>query len=535
VTARRLRPKTDRTLVFLILCAAAMPLAMGHLGRLPWLLLAVGLTTYGVTQLIRRLPSCYRAQAISVVLVVALYACSALTSVKPDTLGNVNFSDHTGFHAGLAESMLRGKLSLPAEPSKGLLQSKTPYAVPRSFPFVWDASYYAGQYYIYFGVTPVLTLYLPFRIIAQRSLPTPLALVILLAAGFIGSVFVLERARRECGIRRPSEAIQVVSTLLLGLASMSPLILRRPSIYEVSIASAYCFSMWGFYFLLGQIRRTTRWGAPVGALLASLMLGLSAGSRPTFVATGVLLILVFLVQARRHWEREGSAVLNRIVPLIGPFAVCLFLLGLYNKLRFDSWTECGLRYQLNHIELINMQYGADKILRGLAYYLFSSPTYAHQFPPIHVDQTSHPFGLAVHPTVHEGVLGLFTTVPVSLMLAGAPLVARSSKNSCLGWLLLSLVGFAVLMLLAASAAGVTPRYELDFVPPILVATILTFYATQSRQARTVGILTEVLWIPAACYSIVIGLVASISDHATPDSLKTYYPAIHALLERVLWP
>jgi hypothetical protein len=311
-------------------------------------------------------------------------------------------------------------------------------------------------------------------------------------------------------------------------------ILRRPSVYEVAIASAYCFSMWGFYFLLGQIRRTSHWTPPTGALLASLFLGLSAGSRPTFLATGILLLLVFFVQARCYWNAERYAVFYRTVPLIGPFAVCLFLLGLYNKVRFGSWVEFGFRYQLNHIDLLNSKFSRHNLLHGLSYYLLSSPTYADQFPGIHVMKTSHPFKFGEYPTIHEGALGLFSTMPVNVILAGTPLIAWYRKNVHFNWIVISLVGFAILMLLAVSTAGVSPRYEMDFVPAILVVSILTFYATQLHSVRCVSTLTEVLWMPTACYSIVIGILASISDYVEPNPLNAHYSAIYALLRQVLW-
>lgn len=534
--ARAVGFKVDRALVLLVLCAVSMPLALVRVGRLPWLLLAIGLAAGTAYYLLKRLPCCFRAQGIASLFVVAFYFCGALTSVNPERIGSVDFADNSCFHAGLAESLLHGELSLPVEPNYQVLTAKNPYALPRDYDYVWDASYFEGKYYVYFGITPVLTTYLPFRLIAQRPLPTIFAMVIYLAAGFIGSLFLLERARRQCGFRLPSRTIQVLSTLLLGFATIAPVMLRRISVYEVCIASAYCFSMWGFYLLSGQASRMSRWAAPGGALLASLFMGLAAGSRPTFFATAIPLTFVFLVQAKRHWKAETWAVFYRAVSLLGPFALCVVLLGLYNKVRFGSWTEFGTHYQLNLIDQFNVKFSPDKLWIGLAYYLFSWPTFTHQFPPLRVDLTSLPFQLGKHPISHEGVLGLFATVPVSLMLAAAPLIAWHRKNRYFGWAVASLAGFAGLMLLAVSVASVVPRYEMDFLPCLLVASILTFYGTQSRDARAAGLISEVLWVPAACCSIAMVLVASIADSGTgmPDALKIHYSGIYSLLRLFLW-
>jgi len=534
--ARSVGFKVDRTLVLVIVCAVAMPLLLTRVGRLPWLLLFLGFTAAAVRYLLRRLPSRFRAQGVAALFVVVFYACGALININPEKIGSVDFADNTCFHSGLAESLLHGKLSLPVEPNDQLLQSKNPYALPRDFEYVWDASYFEGKYYVYFGITPVLTTYLPFRLIAQRPLPTIVAIVIYLSAGFIGSLFVLERARRLCGFRLPSSTLQVLSTLLLGFATIAPVMLRRISVYEVCIACAYCFWMWGSFLLLGQTSKMSRWAAPGGAVLASLCMGLSAGSRPTFFATGLPLTLVLFLQAKRNWKPQRWAVFYRAVPLIGPFAICIALLGLYNKARFGSWTEFGTHYQLNLIDQFNMKFSSDKIWTGLAHYLFSWLLFTHQFPPIRVDQTSHPFHLGNHPISHEGVLGLFATVPVSLLLAATPFVAWYKRNRNFSWIVATLVGFATLMLLAVSVASVIPRYEMDFLPPLLLASTLTFYATQSRDTRAISVISQVLWIPAACYSVVIGLLASIADSGTgtPDALKTYYSGIYSLLRALLW-
>lgn len=526
--------KLSRPVVLIVLCAIVMPFVLPHVGRMPWLLLAIGLLSMASYQLIRRVALRRPAQSIPAFFVIVFYFCGALFNVKPEKLTSFDFKDNTCFHSGLAESLLKGELSLPVDPDPSLLAAGNPYSIPRDFDYVWDASYYKGKYYVYFGIAPVLTTYLPYRLLTQRPLPTVFAMFAYLSAGFIGSLFVLERARRLCGLRLPSQAIQVLTTLLLGVATMAPVMLRRASIYEVCIACAYCFFMWGAYCLLGEIQKHR---APTGAAaLASLFMGLSAGSRPTFMATITLLALVALVTTVQKWKSEKWSVLCRIASLLGPFAVCIFLMGLYNRLRFDSWTEFGTRYQLNLIDQLHMRFTPDKLWTGLAYYLFSWPTFTNQYPPIHVNHTSHPWGLGAHPVSQEGVLGLFATAPVSLTLLAAPVVAWHRKSRVFTGIVLSLLGFAGLMLLAVSVASVVPRYQMDFLPGTLLASILTFYALQSSERPARIITSELLWIPAACYTVVIMLVASIADSGTGmrDAFMLDYPGLYSLVRMMVW-
>src|SRR6185503_15521505 len=102
----------------------------------------------------------------------------------------------------------------------------------------------------------------------------------------------------------------------LGLSSTTPFLLRRASVYEVSLASAWCLTSTAIYFLVrGRFA------------VAGLCLGLAVGARPPFVLAAVLPLLLV---RRRHLARFAA-----------PLAACLALLGLYNYLRFDSWTEFG--------------------------------------------------------------------------------------------------------------------------------------------------------------------------------------------------
>jgi len=57
----------------------------------------------------------------------------------------------------LGESFLRGQLSLLEEPNPQLTELQNPYdPAQRTVPYHWDASYYKGKYYLYWGPVPAL-------------------------------------------------------------------------------------------------------------------------------------------------------------------------------------------------------------------------------------------------------------------------------------------------------------------------------------------------------------------------------------------
>lgn len=525
-----LRPLRNYSSALVFVSLILIWLMFSQFGRVPALLLGATLVIYAMCHIIGRLQSGYREQAIAASLVIAFYACSALTSVKPENITSVPAAtEPPGFYPGLTESLLKGELTLPVKPGEGLLKAANPYQPGRNYPYVWDASYYQGKYYIYFGITPVLTLFLPFRVLAQRPLPTHFALLTFLVAGFIGSLFVLERARRKCGILRPAVPIQVLTVFVLGLGNVGPLMLRRPSVYEVAISSAYCFSMWGFYCLIGYFQNLSL----RRALLASLFLGLAVGSRPTYGVTSGLIMIAAMTTVWLCWKVDGWGMALRVFVLVAPMATVALVLGLYNKLRFDSWTEFGLRYQLDHLDMYNMKLNVTNALHGAAFYLFSTPIYSQHFPGIRTNLNTHPFQLGNHVGLNEDVLGVLGAFPVTCFIVLIPFVAWYRRSRWTLLLATSLVGLAGFMVFAVSNVGISARYEQDFLPSFLLASTLAFYGTRRRGNGVFHGIAQALWVPAACFSILVGMLAPISDYQN-NSLESYHPSTYRVLRQLLW-
>src|SRR5687768_11579465 len=73
------------------------------------------------------------------------------------------------YYASLTEGFLRGQLSMAHRPDPRLMAMPHPYdhqaREANKVPYLWDASYFNGRYYLYFTPLPALLFYLPFRVI----------------------------------------------------------------------------------------------------------------------------------------------------------------------------------------------------------------------------------------------------------------------------------------------------------------------------------------------------------------------------------
>src|ERR1035438_6516256 len=161
------------------------------------------------------------------------------------------------YYALLTDAFLAGQTSLLVPPPSELLALPNPYDPLRNGEFrLHDASLYHGKYYLYFGPTPALVLFLPYRVLTGSHLPARAAVAWFYTCGFACScaLFFLLAKREKWDCPRWFASAAVLS---LGTPPGLVFLVTHPSFYEVAIAAGYCFVMAGFLLTahsLGQDR-----------------------------------------------------------------------------------------------------------------------------------------------------------------------------------------------------------------------------------------------------------------------------------------
>lgn len=235
----------------------------------------------------------------------------------------------------LTDAFRTGQTSLLIRPSAAMLALPDPYDPRANAPFrLHDASLYHGKYYLYFGPTPAVVLFLPYRVLTGSHLPSRVAIGMFSAAGFACScLFFFLLARREawdCPRWLGSAAV-----LSLGTGTGVAFLLNRPSFYEVAISAGYCFAMAGFLLLARSLQPNS---SPAWLAGSGTCFGLAVGCRPNL---SVVAVLLFLLLARRLRSAR-----SRWLAFAAPLALCGILLAAYNFARFQNPFEFGVRYQL---------------------------------------------------------------------------------------------------------------------------------------------------------------------------------------------
>jgi tetratricopeptide (TPR) repeat protein len=402
-------------------------------------------------------------------LVIGVYAWSANSGLLELCSSN---AENTYYNL-LVQGFRAGQLNLKTAVPPGLAQLADPYDPTAGNPYRWiyghplhDLSYYKGKLYLYFGVTPALALFWPYRALTGHCLLHKDAVVIFFSAGFLaGAGLLLSLWRRY--FPDVSFWIIVPCVIALGLANFTPAVLGRCDVYEVAISCGYAMTMLalaGIWCACHDSRRQWRWLAA-----ASLAYGLAVGARPS-LAFGAVILLTPVVQA---WREKRP-----VRPLLMAAAIPIVLIGLglmfYNALRFGNPLDFGHHYQLSSTRQDTVNQFSLRYLWFNSRISFLEPArWSAHFPFVHdIAAPSLPAG-AVEP---EHPFGVLTNIPLIWLALAVPLAWRSrpaEARSTLRWFVGAVaLLFGICALTICLFSIMCLRYEVEFAHALVLLAVI---------------------------------------------------------------
>lgn len=447
------------------------------------------------------------------------------------------FTSFQHYHL-LTDAFLAGRVSLEWQPPPQLLALPDPYDPVSNAPWrvCHDCSLFEGKYYLYFGVAPVLTLFLPFRLLTGFHLAEKhAALTFFWGSVVLQSVLVLFLARRFCPrAGRPTRALLL---LLVAFSSFQPFILRRVLVYEVPPAAGAFFVSGALLCLLAGTAAERP--SATRLLLGSLCLGLAVASRPHHVLVAPLLVLLLVWLCRRpEWKgrelRLGAALLL-------PLALCCLGIAAYNQHRYGRFWEFGQTYILdaaNHprTEYFSLEYIPSHLLLSL----IVPPSMDFDFPFFHMYPAWFPE--LPHPrSVLESLAGVFPCVPALALALGSPLLLRWSRadprlRALAGWGVGLLLGGLAVATFVASFRVASVRYFPDFCTYLLLsAAIVALQLDQGLAAARCAwrALFRAALVVLVLYGTVVNLAVGLTGYY--DLYRKTRPQEYARIEDVFFP
>jgi hypothetical protein len=469
-------------------------------------------------------------------VVLAFYMWTAATSLP------FSFSpSNNDLYNELTTAFLHGHTYLPIKPPAGLLHLADPYNPVQNAPYnaaYHDLSLWKGHFYSQWGPTPVLTLFMPFRL-TTLHMSESFAVALYAFIGLVCAVLLLHVLVDRFVPRTPRWLLFVASAGL-ALTNTVPFLLRRPIQYEVAISCGYCFEMAGLLLVLTAVlgprvrRPRLGWG--------SLCLGLAMGGRPTLVLGGAVALAATL-WAIRHRDEPYTV----LAYALGPLVLCGLLLGLYNQVRFGAITNFGERYELAGIDQTKTQfYRLAYVLPGLFSYFLVPARLALTFPHAFLmtataDPFSLPRGYVGTPQLPfaEPAGGVLTTMPITLSLLGLPFLWRQrrpgERHAVLAATGLAALGLAIVTLVSWALFGTTERYEVDFATLFLIPAFLIWalLLARHRPGTTARRVVAIAGVALTAFGAAVGTAVSFTGYE--DLLRLEHPALFDTLEDLTSP
>jgi len=381
------------------------------------------------------------------------------------------FGDIYEYH--YVDAVMNGQLHFNYEVSDFLNEVSYPFDTSnRDYDFLWDASLYKGKYYCYFGIWPVISLFIPFNFITGNYLSTPIACLFYAILGIISTVLLYNAIIKKY-FNKISFQTYILSLIFVLMGSKLMWCMYRPCFYEIVSLASYFHVVLGLYLVLFFDKRSINF-------IGYWLLALAVLCRPTSLFYSVLII-------PKLWKKlkDKNIKILDLVLLMVPYLIVGIFTMYINYIRFDSIFEFGISYQLTTNDLYNHKFSLMSSIFGVFNYLFGL---------IKVDL--FPFRLTnLFPTLPliadfhiENIGGgVITTSIIGFVILFIPKIFKYIKDNYLKiYIILSLVVAFIIMILSSGLGALIGRYMLDFnfvfylVIVILSLYILKIYNNNSK-------------------------------------------------------
>ena len=463
---------------------------------------------------------------ILVLLVFALIWWTASTSDEEYVLDQYNHKLVDAFMAGQVN------LNIPALPK--LLEMDRPHDIQeradrgliRGVDYHWDHVYYEGKWYSYFGIVPVLILFLPFKVIAGFYLQTSVAVVIFCCASAWLLVLIWHELIKKFMKNMPF-VLYIMGAAVMALTPMTLHMARTPRVYEAAVMSGLAFAAAG---LLCLIKATVDEKISFKHLaFASIFLALSVGCRPTLVLISLFLPLFLLPWLATLWK-DKKQLIKVALCVIPAYAIVATGLMYYNYIRFGSVTEFGVTYQVtvadvSKFSLLNPISKIDKALYGLRMYLFAPLEFSAGFP--FVKPYTGEINYMGYIYFHD-IIGLINYPIVWLLVLLPFLKADIRERSKLLWrMFLLMPAIALFMIVIATGiGGFNARYHVDYMWMFIIMSLVCAYFLHEKLCGQPQVQMGVLKLFCVMCTATIAVALLTSITGEWDRLYDYDPHIY---------
>lgn len=485
---------------------------------------------------------------------VTIICCVLAVLVVNRELGrNVTMKDHLKLNHGnqitqeLVDAFEKGQVSLLNEPDEIISEIDNPYDWSQrndsKGSFAWDHLYYNGKYYSYYGIAPVLLVYLPYHLITGYYCSTNLSIMVFSIIGMIFLTMTYSQFLKKW-FRDTPAGIAIAGHIIIMSASGIWFSVGRNIFYEISMSSGFMFVAIGAYFLLSSNVISRGKLSYVKTALSSLFLATAVLCRPTLavycICACVYIAYGFFKKDNIILNKDGEAVAKPIkktaflICALVPFVILGGFQMWYNYIRFGSPLDFGIQYSLTINDFTHSQYHTIFVLIGLFNYLFAVPAFSPEYPFI-----TTPFSKMEANGYYFSDFGntsgiFFLALPVFAYLfsikALNKLPDRKSKIRSILLTGLPCVIMPLVIICSIWESGYAIRYTSDFSWQIIIGAyaILFFLYSKTKDETKKDFVRKFMAFSMICAVVINGI--QIFNFTFPEN---DYPALCYELEKMV--
>ncbi len=465
-------------------------------------------------------------QELVLLFVVAIFFSISIfinqNSIEPD--------DYKVYNEKFVRSVYNGSFSLDEKPSQELMDLDNPYddlersKLERGKDYLWDTAYYKGNYYVYFGILPLLVFFLPYYIVTKKYLDMAIVIFILSMIIFILIKEVLLKIINRYFPKIPFKIV-VGSLIMLCSGSLVLYADGMSRFYELAVLSALACVLLGMYFILKSLEKDEK--KYINIFWGSLFLALSVACRPIALLAS-LIILPYLIQLLiiniKKFKSDKMSLLKLIISSGIPYITVGILLMIYNYVRFENPFEFGAKYQLTVINMGALKSRIFAIPTGIIANIFSIPNFIPDFPfIINHNKLLEFYGYYY---IENMIGGLFIIAPICFMNFWIVKANKKTENKELKFIINSLIIVGTLIaIISIMMAGSNQRYLIDYAWMFILSGILIFMiifnSFKSDEAKNI---LKKAFATITIFTFIIGILSGVVSEK--ENMKNYSSEIY---------
>ena len=269
------------------------------------------------------------------------------------------------------EAFMNGKIELMVEPSRELKEMENPYdnikRDAENIDYLYDVAFYNNNYYNYFGIAPIITSILPFRLITGMYTHTCIFNIFYIFIAIVSLGFLYKKI-----VNRYIKKISLFN-FYLGfytiLFASNIFTLLRGLKYDIVVSSGIAFLLISINLVL-SIYDNKKYKY-IKLICLGITTALIVLSKPNLIVYYLIIAFFLIVFMKGKTKKENIINIFCILVPLGIFAIFQMF---FNYLRFGNIFEFGAKYQLTGFNMnycMSITFG--KIYAGIVEYIFKMP------------------------------------------------------------------------------------------------------------------------------------------------------------------